>query len=388
MSEELPRRARLGLAPRWRGGRLVVDAVAPGAPAAHAGLAPGDVVREIAGVAIACPADLRHALRVAARGAALEIVATRGADVVRGRAPVQRQPHEAFMESELSCEALARGEVRLRAWLTTPRRPAARPPPLALLLPGLSEEPFEPAPGSFDAALIEALGAAGCATLRVERRGLGDSEGRLETTELATELADLQAAIDRFGGGPTVDPARVVIYGHSLGGMIAPLLAGPSGRPLAGRVVLGTSALPWRASVAEAARTQRALRGAPEAEGEAVLAAELARYAREPVVDGRPRSYWQALEARDLAAAWRAVRVPTLALAGAFDWVTPPARGREIAALAAEGGAPARFVEVASCDHAGTTHADLAASLRDFGRGAPCAALTEHVARFVAEARG
>lgn len=379
-STPLPRRARLGVAPRFEPGRVGVEALAPGGVAERAGLLVGDALLAIGEVAVCDAPSLREALRRAAAEGSVTLRFVRGGAEHTAHARVEVQPEESIADSELSYEAFARDKLRLRLLLTRPLGPAAKTPAV-LLLQGLSDATCEVLEGSVEAALIAGLSRAGSATLRVERRGVGDSEGALETTDLEAELGDLRAAIAWLRTDPRIDPRRIWLYGHSLGGMIAPLLL--EDPALTGCVVLGTSPLGWRESVREAAALQHALRGLPEETSDELIARELARYVREPVVDARPRRFYRQLEAYDLREAWAAVTQPVLVLAGEHDWVTPPARGKEIAALVQRGGAEARFIELAGCDHVGTMHPNRESSLAAYGHGPPCAQLVSETVSFV-----
>lgn len=379
-STPLPRRARLGLAPRFEPGRVGVEALAPGGAAERAGLLVGDALLAIGEVAVCDAPTLREALRRAAAFDSVTLRFVRGGAERTALARVEVQPGESIAGAQLSYEALVRDKLRLRLLLSRPSGTTTQTP-VVLLLQGLTEASCEVLAGSLEAALIAGLSQAGCATLRVERRGVGDSEGALEATDLEAELADLRAAIAWLRADPRIDPRRIWLYGHSLGGMIAPLLL--EDPALAGCVVFGTSPLGWRESVREAATLQHVQRGISKATSEESIARELARYVHEPVIDARPRRFYRQLESHDLREAWAAVAQPVLVLAGEHDWVTPLDRGREIAALVRRGGAETRFVELGGCDHVGTTHPNRESSLAAYGQGPSCAQLVQETVAFV-----
>lgn len=86
-----------------------------------------------------------------------------------------------------------------------------------------------------------ALTAAGVASLRYDKRGVGQSEGHFHATGLHDNVADARAALAALRLQDGVDPDRVVVIGHSEGAIIATELAADDDR-LAGVVLLAGSA--------------------------------------------------------------------------------------------------------------------------------------------------
>jgi alpha-beta hydrolase superfamily lysophospholipase len=75
-------------------------------------------------------------------------------------------------------------------------------------------------------ALLTAWTRAGYCTLRVEKLGVGDSEGPpCPDNEFASDLAGARAGLELLRAMDFVDGERLAMFGHSVGGMIAPLLA-------------------------------------------------------------------------------------------------------------------------------------------------------------------
>jgi pimeloyl-ACP methyl ester carboxylesterase len=97
----------------------------------------------------------------------------------------------------------------------------------------------------FDVArqLAGALAAAGLASLRYDKRGVGASPGDWRTAGLHDNVDDLAAAFDTLADRPEVDSARVLVAGHSEGALLAVALAA-RGTPAAGLVLLSCSATP------------------------------------------------------------------------------------------------------------------------------------------------
>jgi dienelactone hydrolase len=89
-----------------------------------------------------------------------------------------------------------------------------------LPLPGLEKyRPFR--------QIAEALASRGIAVLRVDDRGVGKSKG-IDTLKVSTSANfadDVRAQVDFLRERRDVDPNRIVLLGHSEGGMIAPMVA-------------------------------------------------------------------------------------------------------------------------------------------------------------------
>ena len=101
-----------------------------------------------------------------------------------------------------------------------------------LPLPGLEKyRPFR--------QIAEALASRGIAVLRVDDRGVGRSKG-LESLKVSTSANfadDVRAQVDFLRERREIDPGRIVLLGHSEGGIIAPMVASTDPR-IAGIVLL------------------------------------------------------------------------------------------------------------------------------------------------------
>lgn len=93
-------------------------------------------------------------------------------------------------------------------------------------------------------ALAHALAEGGLASLRYDKRGVGDSPGDWRAAGLYDNVDDLARAREALVARPEVDPGRVLLAGHSEGALLAAALAGREGVPVAGVVLLAMSATP------------------------------------------------------------------------------------------------------------------------------------------------
>ncbi len=334
----------------------------------------GDALRSLAGEAPATLDELRALVARLPLSQPSPLVLQRGQQQLELLVHAEPLPLEALDSGHVVLDEVPWREHRLRAVWTFPAGGSARVPAI-WLLPGaawLSEEhPVEPR--SARLTLVRGLTRAGFATLRVERSGLGDSEGPPCTElDLHAELSGWRAAREHFCGQPRVLPGARFLYGRSLGGMLAPLLCERG--DFAAVAVWGSSAQPWpRAMLAASERQYRlAGRAGPELQRTLAQLEQLsqlvygeglnpeAAYRRHPelreaepasfagrYVYGRVASFFQQLAATDVAAAWRGVRCPVLALHGSADWLSLAEDSQQIAELAPAG----EYRELAGIDH-------------------------------------
>ena len=91
--------------------------------------------------------------------------------------------------------------------------------------------------------LAIALAERGVASLRYDKRGVGQSSGTFLSTGFYDNIADGSAALNALATRPEIDAKRVFVLGHSEGALIATALAAAIS-PLAGIVLLAGPARP------------------------------------------------------------------------------------------------------------------------------------------------
>ena len=235
---------------------------------------------------------------------------------------------------------------RLRMIATHPDIPHGQFP-VIFVVGWLSCDTVEAPPGTSDATqlMLQAIAKIpGFATVRLEKAGVGDSEGDCGSTDFTAELAGYRRAFRHLNDYPFVDPNGIFLFGISNGGGFAPLVA--EGAKVAGYVVDGGWIKTWYEHMLEIERRRLVLEGHPPSEvnrlmksveylySEYLLQRRSPRdlFAERPELKmlwggpaeqqyGRPIVYYQQLQDLDLMAAWSAVRVPLLALHGEFDWI-------------------------------------------------------------------
>lgn len=348
-TDPLPRRAWFGvaLAPHETG--VSVTAVADGSTAAAEGLRAGDVIRAIDGVTMRTPPEVIAAITRHASGSTAVI------DFVRDGAPQQRRAvlrplrHETLpgVVFEYGSVALSDG-ARLRTILSKPEGEARRRPAVLLLQGGGCGSVDVPqAPDAGPGELIRAAAAGGYVTMRVEKSGLGDSQGPpCERIGYQQELDGYRAALAALKTHPAVDPSRVYLLGISLGGVFAPILAGDGS--IRGVVVYGTLGVP------------------------------------PSPYPGRSEQFFREIAAVDVRAGWTRVEARVLVLRGQFDEVTTEADHASIAAIV-NARHPGRAIhrELAGLDHCWTWHESMEKARGRCGAGRQLPALREALIEFL-----
>ena len=378
--DPLPRRADLGAAiqPPGRGTPARAVRVDEASALHAAGLRAGDDILALNGAALADPIDFDRRAAALRGGQRITLDISRAGarrQVTAALPPLAREqiPGVEFLYTHV---VNPRGP-RQRAILTRPAGAAGRLPAV-LFVPWLScdsiESPKGAAPG-IDALLHRLAAESGWVLLRVDKPGVGDSEGVCADTDLDTEIDGSRAALAWLRAHPWVDPDRIVIMGHSFSGAFLPLVARP--QPVAGYVFINSWARTWMERLIEFERLRLEASGMTPGdvsermrqltllyalflEGrqtpEAVLAEHpslAAAWDDEPRHQyGRSAQFHHQLGAINPGRAWHTVSVPTLVMWSDADIVMHRSDHERIAALVNRNrpGA-ARLVIVPGADH-------------------------------------
>jgi uncharacterized protein len=137
------------------------------------------------------------------------------------------------------------GEHPLSGTLTLPDGPLPVPAVVIASGSGPLDRDSNHRRARFDVArqLAHALAAGGLASLRYDKRGVGESPGDWRAAGLHDNADDLRRALAALAARPEVDPGRVLVAGHSEGAILAAAVAA-GGAPVAGAVLLSMSATP------------------------------------------------------------------------------------------------------------------------------------------------
>lgn len=418
--DDLPRRGFMGvqLAPpaEQQPGGVKVAGVLDGGSAKDAGVAAGDVITAVNGVSVNGPPQFMAEVSKHKAGAEVKLSLKRDGKSLELALKIKPLPRESSDAYDVLYGVVDAAGAKLRTITTRPRDKATKFPAV-LIVQGLSCSSVEsalPNMGGYR-RFVEHWTTNGFVTMRIEKSGIGDSGGApCAEIDFETEGAGYKAALSALKKLDFVDAERVFIFGHSMGGVYAPLIAAEN--PVRGIMVYGTCLRNWIEYMLENDRRQSLQAGMSHAEVDdlarngAAFIVELFLYDRakqdilkeHPALGpaaayyfegsddnhmyGRHLGFFRQLAKTNLAAAWQKVNANVLAIWGEHDWVTSPYDHDLIAEIVNKNrAASAKSIVMPKMDHGFTTHETHADSIKTPFQGPFDPAILEETTRWMRE---
>ena len=261
VTDEVRREQKLG-----PGVGVLVRDVLPGTAAEAAGIKVGDVITAVDDTSITNPARYVAKLGRRKAGEKATVVIVREAKPQSKEVTLRERPRETDTDTyNVRYGSVESCGIQLRTILTQPKAPGKYP--ALFLIQGLGGFSIENGPGNprIYTQIIDAFARRGFVTFRVDKPGQGDSEGGpTQDVDFEAELDGYRQALKALKGLDFVDADNVVIFGHSMGGLMGPLLGAET--PVKGIAAYGTAAKTWYEYLLENTRRQMALAGASGAE--------------------------------------------------------------------------------------------------------------------------
>ena len=381
----LPRKAALGAQLSELQIGVRIDAVVPNLTAQALGLQVGDVINRLNDTTVRTPAEVAAWLSTQVEGAPVRVTGERNRKPLRLSGTLAGRTREVSTDYQVTYGQVKSERGWLRTIVTAPNAGAAQKHPALMFVQGIG-------PGTVDFALtadngyakvIQPFARSGYVTMRVDKPGVGDSEGGpFAAVDFQQTLDGYRQALKALLARPDVDPERVFLFGHSMGGYWGPLLAREF--KLKGIMVSGTAFRTWIEYDLENTRRQGTLGGTTPLDMHNLLQDKallnsawllegltpeqiVARYPRlkqlvaesfrpspsGPQYSGQHARFWQQVAALNMPEVWAGASGHVLALYGASDFLTDAA-DHELLVSWVNGLRPetARFVLLANSDHA------------------------------------
>ena len=308
-----------------------------------------------------------------------------------------KTPRESYPNIDVIYDSVTAPDgKRLRTIVTKPRNAKGKLP-VIFVAGWLSCDSVEAPAGTKDASglVFQSLARLPQFTLfRLDKQGVGDSEGVCAETDFDLELSGYRAAFRALKNYEFIDTNRVFILGISNGGGFAPLIPESQAeqQQVRGYISVGGWAKTWFEHMLEIERRRFALMGKRPAEVTEAMKRAMTLYYEwlikgRPVGDifkeqpqladlwpegkdhahlyGRPLAFYQQLQKLNLAAAWSRVTAPTYALHGEFDWIMSREDHQLIAAYVSANGEDAYAYEVPKMGHTFQHYLNLADAFKD-----------------------
>lgn len=302
--------------------------------------------------------------------------------------PPQRE-HFANAEVLYGWVSNSRGD-KLRTFVTRPKNVSGKAP-VIFFVGWLSCDTIESPTGEtdgFSALILRLIDQSGYATVRMEKPGVGESQGTsCGKADFQGELEGYRAAFDSMNKFEFIDPQRVFVVGLSNGGGVGPFVS--RDHHVAGFVAASSWGRTWYEHMLENERVRLTSEGKSPAEVNDAVKAFTQFYdlyliqrqtpgeiiAQHPQWKslwydapdgqyGRPAAFYQQLQALNLGEAWQKVDAPVLVIHGSNDTIMSLADSSAIADIVNRTHpGRARFLEIPGMGHGFTVdkkfHAEL-----------------------------
>jgi pimeloyl-ACP methyl ester carboxylesterase len=319
----------------------LIQSVVDGSSAKEAGVQAQDVVTQINDHRVIGVDDFIEVAKTLHAGDTATIYLHRGAVSLTKQMLVKPRPVESAPDVDTLYRAVTADRSLRRVIVTVPKTQGRHP--AVLYINGIGCFSQESANlQSPDAQLLYGLSRVGFVTMRVEKSGVGDSQGPpcgSPVVDLRTEQRGYLAGLEALKEYPFVDSDNIYLMGISIGGVQAPLIAQQV--RVKGIVVVNTVIKPFLEYLIDTRRRQNLLKHVAYDEMERRLRANercnhrllIERETSDQILKDTPEcgdfisypapnSYLQQWAALNLAEEWKKVEAPVLVVYGTSDFVS------------------------------------------------------------------
>lgn len=390
---------------------IVLRGTVAGGAADKAGLRAGDWLVSLDGRPLAFEGFTE---RVAAleSGRAVRFGVIRAGQRLEVRAtPVERPRDTGTSQYSVVYDDVVSKGKRMRTLTTHPRKAGKHP--ALLFIQGYSPVSYDyvlEGPG-LDAPILRAFAHADFVTLRVDKPGVGDSEGGpFSEVDFVTEADIYRQALLTLRAMPDVDTSQVYIFGHSMGGAFGPVIAAEI--PVRGIALYGVVGRTWHEYFLDIMRYQNLLAGQSYAQIDETVrqAARVMQYVLQDHMaatdvkrthpelaetvealfpggqfNGKTPRFWEQLEDTNFAALWERIDAHVLSVHGESDYVSYAVDHQLIADVVNRANpGHGRYVSLPNSDHVFAKWPTEAESMRHFPNGETNTAFATLVLEWIA----
>jgi pimeloyl-ACP methyl ester carboxylesterase len=294
------------------------------------------------------------------------------------------QPREHFDHATVLYDWVTndRGD-KLRTFVTRPNNSSGKVPVIFFvgwLSCDTMESPDPKPDDGFGILLRRIIDQSGFATVRMDKPGVGESQGNCAKADFQSEITGWQAAFNSISKYDFIDPNRVFVVGLSNGGGFSPLAT--RGHPVNGYISCSSWGRTWYEHMLDLERRRLVAdkKSPAEVNSDVKSFAEFySLYLMKGVTPGeviaqhpewksiwydapdgqygRPAAFYQQLEALNLGEVWQNVNVPVLVIRGTADKIMSRADSEAIAQVVNQvHPGHARYIEIEDMAHDFTVH--------------------------------
>lgn len=243
-AQKLTRRAFLGIDPVEKNQVLVINKIYPKTPAERSGMKIGDELLSINDFQPHSIQELIQGLKKFSPKEKVKLKVRRNNQEITLDARLDEAPKEITPANRTIYGEIPVNNAVLRSIITVPQKEGKYP--AVIFIQGVGcfpvDTPMDTTYGHVQ--MLRYLGKNNIVTMRVEKSGVGDSQGTpCEKLDFQTELAHFTEALKALKTYPFVDKDNIFVIGHSLGGVIAPIIAQKENAK--GVIVYGTIGQNW-----------------------------------------------------------------------------------------------------------------------------------------------
>lgn len=238
--------------------------------------------------------------------------------------------------------------INQRAIITIPKGKRNTKNSAIILIQGLScssVEKYSSRSNNWVKLIQDLVEKSGMVVMRIEKPGVGDSEGDCGKTDFLTELNGYESAIKALKGKSYVDASKIIVYGNSMGSALAPYFANKFN--LAGVISDGTFFKSWYEHMLEIERRILEVEGKTQEEIYNLMNTVyiplyyemlIKKRSFEDILEdnptykkhhrqglnhmyGRPMVYYHQVQDFNFAKEWETVKVPVRIRWGTNDWI-------------------------------------------------------------------